>query len=188
MPPIMHLSGKLFLRILYWNLVLAVLVLALGFVLHMKKLHRYDRMIVEVSREYHMDPRLATAVIWAESRFKPMQVGAAGEIGLMQVTEPAAQEWADATNRETFQRDDLFDPLTNLHAGCWYLGRAIRYWKNKVPDPIPYALAEYNAGRSNARRWADPDDPNARRFVERITYPTTKKYITLILQRYRGGI
>ncbi|MDD4734940.1 MAG: hypothetical protein PHP44_02410, partial [Kiritimatiellae bacterium] len=68
---IMHLSGKLFLRILYWNVVLAVLVLALGFVFYMKKLHRYDGMIVEVCREYHMDPRLATAVIWAESRFDP---------------------------------------------------------------------------------------------------------------------
>lgn len=184
----MHLTGKLFLRIVYAAIVSAVLILALGFALYVKKLHRYDRMIVEVSRTCSIDPRLITAVIWTESRFDPAAVGTAGEIGLMQVTETAAREWAAATHRKTFHRDDLFDPQTNLSAGCWYLARAIRYWQKKVPDPIPYALAEYNAGRSNARRWADPENPNATHFLERITYPTTQKYITLILQRYRGGI
>ncbi len=184
----MQLTRKLFFRIVYWNIVLAVLLLSLGFVLYLKKVHRYDRMIVQVSRNYQVDPRLVTAVIWAESRFDPTRIGTAGEVGLMQVTENAGKEWAHASQRASFHRDELFDPLTNLHAGCWYLSRAIQFWDKRVPDPLPYALAEYNAGRSNARRWMNADDTNARRFVDRITYPTTQKYITLILRRYRGGV
>lgn len=184
----MQITKKLFARILYWNIVMAVVILSLGLVAYLKKMHRYDQVIGEVSRQYDVDPRLVTAVIWAESRFDPSQVGAAGEVGLMQVTENAGKEWAHAVKRTPFQREDLFDPRTNLHAGCWYLSRAIQYWDRRKPDPLPYALAEYNAGRSNARRWADEKDSNSRRFVERITYPTTQKYVTLILRRYRGGI
>jgi soluble lytic murein transglycosylase-like protein len=40
-------------------------------------------------------------------------------------------------------------------------------------DPLPFALAEYNAGRSNAQRWALLCGTDDRAFIERITYPTT---------------
>ena len=53
---------------------------------------------------------------------------------------------------------------------------------------LPFALAEYNAGRANAQRWAAMSGPNSRKFWETITYPTTKKYIHDILKRYRGKV
>jgi len=185
----MYMDKKIAWRIIYFNVVFTILLLCLGVTTYIKKQHRYDDLIVRVAHRYKLNPRLITAQIWTESRFDPGIVGKAGEIGLMQVGEAAAREWAHATDRKTFRRKDLYDPVVNVNAGCWYLKKAINYWAKSYPDPLPYALAEYNAGRANAIRWSkNSDSKNARIFWEKITYPTTKKYIVDILQRYRGGV
>ena len=68
-----------------------------------------------------MDPRLISAVIWRESRFDASCIGTAGEIGLMQVTEEAAREWAKARGQPAPTKVALFDVRTNIDAGTWYL-------------------------------------------------------------------
>ena len=75
----------------------------------------------------------------------------------MQVTERAASEWVKETRVENFRVEELFNPKVNLQAGTWYLARAIQHWKAQA-DPVPFALAEYNAGASRAQRWAGGDD------------------------------
>jgi len=149
------------------------------------RIHAYDGTISEASRTYGVDARLIRAVIWKESRFNSKSVGKAGEIGLMQVTRDAANEWAEANRETTFVQNDLFRPEVNILAGTWYLSRAIRYWSAKS-NPLPYALAEYNAGRSNTRRWAAADNGDANKFWNDITYPTTRRYVRDILIYYRG--
>jgi soluble lytic murein transglycosylase len=67
---------------------------------------------------------LVKAVVWRESRFDPRKCGSAGERGLMQVSEKAADEWARENKIDTFRAEQLFDPKTNLEAGTWYLCRA----------------------------------------------------------------
>jgi soluble lytic murein transglycosylase len=67
---------------------------------------------------------LVKAVVWRESRFDPRKYGSAGERGLMQVSEKAADEWARENKIDTFRAEQLFDPKTNLEAGTWYLCRA----------------------------------------------------------------
>ena len=73
----------------------------------------------------------------------------------MQVTPEVGQMWAKANKIEDFKDDDLYDPETNIRAGTWYLNRAIKRW-SQTDDPVTFALAEYNAGRSNALKWVDP--------------------------------
>jgi soluble lytic murein transglycosylase len=175
------------LRILYWNLVLAITAVSLAGVALVRRIHRYDTLIVQTGREFGVDPRLLSALIWQESRFVADCVGTHGEIGLMQVTENAALEWAKDRRVKPFSKDMLFDPKTNLQAGTWYLARAIRRWSDR-PDPLPFALAEYNAGRSNAQRWAADAGSSGRKFWEAITYPTTQRYVKNILKRYRGRV
>src|SRR5215813_13696400 len=117
------------------------------------RFHRYDRLIRSVALEHHLDPMLVKAVVWRESRFDSKKRGTHGERGLMQVSERAAGEWARENKIAHFDLDQLFDPKTNLAAGTWYLQRAIEHW-NHQSDPIPFALAEYNAGASRAQRWS----------------------------------
>ncbi len=175
------------LKILYWNVVAGVLLVCLAGVMLLHRIHRYDEMIFNAGRKYAVDPRLISALIWRESRFEAHRVGTKNEVGLMQVTEVAGQEWAKARKIGGFAREALFDPATNIDAGTWYLARAIQRWSDR-PDPLPFALAEYNAGRSNAQRWAAISGPNSRKFWECITFPTTQHYVRDILRRYRGRV
>jgi soluble lytic murein transglycosylase len=148
---------------------------------------RYRRVIGPAARRYDVPPRLVAAVIWQETRFHPYRVGQAGEVGLMQVSREAAEEWARAEGTPVFGRAVLLNPATNVLVGAWYLGRALRRW-SATPDPVPYALAEYNAGLQRARRWAAGGaeaDPAA--FVEAITYPTTQRYVREVRRRYGAG-
>jgi soluble lytic murein transglycosylase len=129
---------------------------------------------------------LVKAVIWRESRFDPNKFGGAGERGLMQVSEIAAQEWAAEKRLPNFRVEELFDPKTNLEAGAWYLRRAMSHWQTQR-DPTPFALAEYNAGASRAQRWAGGDNApplSAGEFQRNIDFPGTKKYVESIIERY----
>ena len=174
-------------KVIYWNIVIAVMLVALGAGLYVRRLHRFDKLIVETGRVYNIDPRLVSCVIWAESRFDPTRIGTVDEVGLMQVTEIVARDWAAQAEHEPFNMRDFFNPELNIRVGTWYLAGALENWSH-LDDPLPYALAEYNAGRSNARRWAKQGGEKSRDFWEVISYPTTKRYVRDILQRYRGGV
>ncbi len=141
---------------------------------------RYDALIAEAAAQFDLDPLLIRAVIWRESGFDERAVGRAEERGLMQVTAGAGQDWADANRIENFRPTDLFDPRTNITAGSWYLSRAIRRWPES-DEPVVFALAEYNAGRRHARRWAEPlTELRADDFLEQMDFPTTRAYIRAI--------
>ncbi|MEY2547303.1 MAG: soluble lytic murein transglycosylase [Verrucomicrobiota bacterium] len=151
------------------------------------RFQQYDSLIQSVAAEHELDPMLVKAVVWRESRFDPKKVGSAGERGLMQVSEKAAAEWAGENKIDNFQVEDLFDAKRNLEAGSWYLHRAVEHWKIES-DPIPFALAEYNAGASRAQRWAGGDantSISTRDFLRNIDFPATRKYVESIIDRYR---
>jgi len=150
------------------------------------RFQQYDDLIRTVSGTHNLDPMLVKAVVWRESRFDPQKFGSASERGLMQISEKAAQEWAHENAAHDFRVEELFDPKTNLEAGCWYLRRAADHWRNQS-DPIPFALAEYNAGASRAHRWAG-DDVHAispDNFRANIDFPGTRKYVESILDRLK---
>ena len=151
------------------------------------RFQQYDRLISAVAIEHHLDPMLVKAVVWRESRFDPQKYGTAGERGLMQVTENAANEWARETKVENFRVEELFDPKKNLEAGAWYLHRALQHWEEQS-DPIPFALAEYNAGASRAQRWAggNTDSPmSLDEFLAKIDIRGTRNYVDTVIARYQ---
>lgn len=144
---------------------------------------QFEAEILTASRRHRVDPALIKAVIWQESRFNPVAVGAAGEVGLMQVTDPAAQEWASAVGVYPLPREHLFNPLTNILAGSWYLKRSLNRHL-LTDDPLPFGLAEYNAGRGNVLKWARGlAATNSEAFIEAIGFPSTRQYVRHVLAR-----
>lgn len=178
-----RVSRRIAIGILFGNVILAAIIASVIGMALSNRVHRYDELIKRTARKYDVDPMLVSSVIWQESRFRADRVGSKQEIGLMQVTEAAAREWARATRVTSFKRNDLFNPATNIEAGTWYLARALRRWSH-CSDPVPFALAEYNAGPSNAKRWALKAGTDAQRFHSSITYPQTRKYVSQIMKRY----
>ena len=151
------------------------------------RFQQYDPLIRSVALEHHLDPMLVKAVVWRESRFDPGKHGGHGERGLMQVSEKAANEWARESKIAGFKVEQLFDPKTNLEAGSWYLHRALEHWQHQS-DPLPFALAEYNAGASRALRWSggnDVADIPVKNFLKNIDFPGTRKYVESIIDRYK---
>ena len=150
------------------------------------RFRQHDVLIREVAEKNGVDPMLVKALVWRESRFETKKIGSAGERGLMQVSGPAAREWARENKIEHFQVEELFDPAINIQAGTWYLARALGHWQNQI-DPVPFALAEYNAGASRAQRWAGGSEAGVippETFRDSIDFPGTRHYVDSIMARY----
>ena len=155
------------------------------------RFHRYDALIQEAAKRRGVDPMLVKAVVWRESRFRPEKLGLDGERGLMQITDGAAKEWAKSEKMTNFVPTDLFDPKVNLDAGSWLLARALRRYEGK-DNPLPFALAEYNAGRSRVAKWSgertnsDPStQANSEKLVANIDIASTKNYVEAVQERVR---
>jgi soluble lytic murein transglycosylase len=143
-----------------------------------------DDPIRLAAQRYGVDPALVKAIVWRESHFNPSVHGRAQELGLMQIREEAAQEWADAEHISGFEHAHCLDPKTNTLAGTWYLKKLLRRY-TQTDDPIPYALADYNAGRGNVLKWNTGEAAtNSAAFIEQIGFPGTKAYVKSVLQRY----
>jgi soluble lytic murein transglycosylase len=149
--------------------------------------HRYDGIIRQVGHKDGVDPLLIKAVIWRESSFRAGKVGKNGERGLMQVTEAAARDWARIARRPGFAPDSLFTPQTNIEAGTWYLKKALLRYAGK-DDPMTFALAEYNAGKSRVDKWMGDTRQGASATAgdlrDSISIPSTRGYVDAIIERY----
>lgn len=164
------------------NAVAAFLVLAAFWAKQTQRTHLIEAAAMRAGQIHDVDPRLILAVMKKESRFDPNAVGKAGEIGLMQIMPATAMEWAHLEKVTGFQPDPhLFDPEINAEVGAWYIGAGLNLWNTRV-DPVPYALARYNAGQSRVVKWA------AKRgdFIDNIEFDGTRQYVRDVLKTYRG--
>ena len=142
-----------------------------------------DSNILSASRKHGVDPALVKAVIWRESKFNPRARGTKSERGLMQIMEITGREWAGEQRVPLFSEDVLLEPAQNIDCGTWYLGKLLRRY-TRTDDPVPYALADYNAGRGNVLKWIKDDAAtNSAVFIERIRFPSTRNYVRKVMER-----
>lgn len=142
----------------------------------------YDPLIREAALRHGIAPGLVKAIVWKESRFRPYTVGRAAEVGLMQITAGAVKDWHDWSGGAMPNRSMCFDPGLNIEIGTWYLARAMRTWRQYRSADI-LALAEYNAGGTNARRWA-PTNPQQEVQVTDIRFSSTRDYIGQVRRKW----
>jgi soluble lytic murein transglycosylase len=146
--------------------------------------HSQDIPILAAANRYGIEPALVKAVVWRESRFHPGRRGRAGEFGLMQIRPVAASEWAHSERVPGYTSDTLLNPATNTLAGAWYLQKLLKRYA-QTDNPLPFALADYNAGRANVLKWdRGPAGTNSALFLNQITFPGTKSYIHSVMQRF----
>jgi soluble lytic murein transglycosylase len=168
----------------YWLGLLVLLLLLMAWWWQRSLSHSQDGVVANAAQKYGLEPALIKAVVWRESGFHPQARGKAGEIGLMQLREDAAQEWADAEHLTGFEHEHCFDPRTNTLAGTWYLKKLLKRYR-QTDNPIPYALADYNAGRANVLKWMTAEaSTNSAAFIEQIGFPGTKDYVQSVMRKY----
>ena len=173
------------LRRLGRSLALVLLVGAVGAVavLYLRwrwREQRYNPLIEEIAAAHDVDKFLVKAVMRQESGFDATAYSSKGAIGLMQVMPGTGEQWARATGRAGFSRAALWDPRTNIEAGTWVLAQALERWQMH-DDPVPFALAEYNAGAGRVPKWLPHGEATpAAEFLTAITFPGVRRYIERI--------
>jgi soluble lytic murein transglycosylase len=182
-------------RLVIAALILVILAAVGAYYFNQYWIHRYDAMIARQASIYRLDPDLVWSIIYEETYFSPWKKGSKGEIGLMQVTPAVGREWAAATGlrdqARQMERDPqsiLLDPEKNIQIGCWYLEKLYEEFRD-VPGAEARMVAGYNAGPSRAEGWNQTPEGapplTVEEFIARIDIPSTRAYVTSILERYR---
>jgi soluble lytic murein transglycosylase len=154
---------------------------------------RYDEIIAQAVARYNLDFYLVKALIYEESWFRPDIRGAAGELGLMQLTMRAATDYCAHNGFPPLYEARVLDPRLNVEVGCWYLKQSMDRYKNS-PSPTLFALLRYNAGEVRADNWlrialSKPLPAGISReqyYLSVVDFPTTRDYARRILARSRS--
>ena len=105
------------------------------------------RFIVEVSREYMLDPLLVLAIIKVESSFKVTARSSKGAWGLLQVRPIAVREIERQIGQKVEQKS-LLDPHFNIRIGVHYFS----YLVERFGGNLWKALMAYNKGPTTVAR------------------------------------
>ena len=134
----------------------------------------FGDIIHEKAAKYDVDPALVAAVIETESRFHPQARSRVGARGLMQLM-PKTGRWLGARN--------LSDPGQNIDAGVKYL----KYLQGRFHGDLSKAIAAYNAGEGNVRRYNGvPPFRETRSYVKKVM-TRKQKYETPLLPAEDGA-
>ncbi len=114
-------------------------------------------LIHRLAPDFQVSPRLAAAVIRAESNFNPMARSPKNAQGLMQlIPETSAR----------FNVKKPFDPIQNIRGGLAYLRWLLAYFRGDVA----LVAAAYNAGEGAVNRYRGvPPYAETRAYVKQIT-------------------
>jgi len=116
----------------------------------------FGGIIYSEARKNDLPPELVAAVVHTESSFVPTARSNRGAVGLMQLA-PRTGRWLGA--------DNLSDPAQNIQAGAKYL----RYLTDRFGGDQQKAIAAYNAGEGNVRRFnGTPPFKETRNYVQRV--------------------
>ncbi len=124
------------------------------------------------------------AITRQESAFDGKAVSHAGARGLMQLMPATAQATARAAGLPYDLTRLTSDPAYNARLGATHLGDLVERWNGSYV----LAIASYNAGPGNVRKWitayGDPRSPqvDAIDWVERIPFSETRNYVQRVLE------
>jgi soluble lytic murein transglycosylase len=173
-------------RYKWWLVGIIVLSLVAWWLDHWRTYHEHshDAVILAAAAKHRVHPALIKAVVWRESWFNPNAKGRSGEIGLMQIMKQTASEWDKAEHVHLILHERLYDPAKNTECGAWYLKRLLARYQ-RADNPLPYALAAYNAGPGNVAKWSTgAAATNAGVFIRQIGFPATKEYVLSVMKRF----
>ncbi len=139
--------------------------------------------VMQMSREYQVDPNLVFAIIQAESKFEDTARSHAGARGLMQIMPETAYWIAEQIALDDFDADMLDNPAVNIRLGCWYLASLHAEFGGR----LPLVVAAYNAGRGKVNKWIEEEKwDGTYEHIEQVPYQETRQYIKKVISNYES--
>ena len=142
----------------------------------------YLEAMLAGTQEANMPPLLMYALVRQESAFNPNAGSPAGAYGLSQFISGTAQAVMQELNITGIPvAQAMVDPALSLRMGARYLADETRAFNGNTVA----ALAAYNAGGGNARRWLDAQAPsNTDGYRWTVSYAETRAYLDTVLTNY----
>jgi len=133
------------------------------------------------SQEYGLDPLLVYSVIKVESKFNPYATSPKGAKGLMQITPSTGKYLSGLLGEKDFSEKHLYEQETNIRYGCFYLSKLLKDFEGD----LVLALAAYNGGEGNVRKWLENHEGEEKFGAEDIPFEETKSYVKKVKHNYR---
>ena len=129
---------------------------------------------------------LIMSIIKQESGFNKSAISSAGAVGFMQLMPQTAKEMARRMKIPFSKRRLKTDAKYNIKLGSYYINHLL----NRFDNSYVLAIASYNAGPTNTKRWIkDNGDPRGFTdryevidWIEKITFPETRNYVQRIVE------
>lgn len=142
----------------------------------------YEHILLSEARYHQLDPLLLAAVVKVESNYNPNATSNKGAMGLMQIMPDTGAWVAQQLAMSNWRKEQLYNPDLNIHMGAWYLSHLLLMFEGEVT----LALAAYNSGASNVRRWLNKgtwDGSLANN--HKIPFPETRHYVVSVMRAYQ---
>ena len=132
--------------------------------------------ICKAAVTFGVDPLWLHAIIWQESKYDPAARSGAAARGLMQFIPDTAEAIAATAGVANLTLDRLYDADTSIQLGAYYWSTLMAEFKS--PE---MALAAYNGGPDNVRRWRDKwPASDGEFFISDIGFTETKRYVQAV--------
>lgn len=130
---------------------------------------------------HDLDPLLVAAVIRTESRWRPGATSPKGARGLMQIMPETGRWIARQKGWPDLDIDRLYEPELNIEFGAWYLA----YLRQDFDGDVILALAAYNGGNQNVRRWLQEKRwSGEHQTLGQIPFAETREYVRRVIDAY----
>ena len=105
----------------------------------------YEAIFAKVAAEFNIDKHILAEHAWRESRWNPLAIGGANDMGIMQILPSTWLNWAPRVGVV-----DPFDPESNIRVGAAFFASIRSFLKTRLGFASePWMLVSYNWGPYN---------------------------------------
>ena len=177
----MKVAGRRLFKLTLVILLFLLGIVALQYIFYVELYpYKYEASLRKYSLEHSVEDLLILSVIKAESKFDEKALSNKYAYGLMQITEPTAEEIADLLNIKDFHINMLFDTDMNIRMGSYYLSTLINEFDN-----LETAIAAYNSGPGNVNKWLTDEKYSKDKItLYNIPFKETDRYVKKVRVNY----
>ncbi len=134
----------------------------------------FQHEVARAAERFKVEDNLVWSIMRQESAFNPNATSWVGASGLMQLMPATARSEAKALEMKSY---NIYNPEQNILLGTAHIARLLRSFGD-----VEQALAAYNAGGGNARRWlAERKNVPLDEWIESVRFEETNDYVQKVM-------